>query len=109
VFGGPLLSGGSQGTCPGTYVGYINYSKPVQQGWGWAPDTSNGNTHFTATDNNRADTKVQYIGAYGDGNYNQTTATVPNPPYSPVYQFCIYFTSNVPTNAYAITLDGFKP
>ena len=28
---------------------------------------------------------------------------------SPVYRFTIYFPNNVPTNAYNITLDGFKP
>jgi len=109
VFGFPLPGSGSQGSCPGPYVGYINYTKTVQQGWGWAPDTSNGNTLFTATDTNRMDTKIQYFGAYGDGNCNQTSATVVNPPYSPVYRFTIYFTNNVPTNPYAITLDGFKP
>ncbi len=109
VFGIPLPGGGSQGACPGPYVGYVNYTKPVQQGWGWAPDTSNGNTLFTATDTNRMDTKIQYFGAYGDGDCNQTSVTVRYPPYSPVYRFTLYFTNNVPTNAYAITLDGFKP
>jgi len=109
VFGIPLPGGGSQGTCPGPYTGYVNYTKIVQQGWGWAPDTTNGNTLFTATDTNRMDTKIQYFGAYGDGGCNQTSVTVVNPPYSPVYRFTIYFTNNVPTNAYAITLAGFKP
>lgn len=109
VFCLPLLGGGSQGSCPGHYIGYVAYTKTSQQGWGWAPDTSNGNTIFTATDNNRTDTKVEFFGAYGDSGCNQATVTVPNPPYSPVYEFCIYFTNNVPTNAYAITLDGFLP
>ena len=109
VFGFPLPGGGSQGSCPGHYVGYVNYTKTVQQGWGWAPDTTNGNTIFTATDTNRTDTKIQFGGAYGDNSCNQTTVTVVNPPGSPVYRSAIYFTNNVPTNAYAITLDGFKP
>jgi hypothetical protein len=109
VFGLPLSGNGSQGTCPGHYTGYIAYTKTVQQGWGWAPDTTGGNTVFTAIDTNRTDTKIQYAGAYGDSSCNQTTVTIPNSPYSPVYEFCIYFTNNVPTNAYAITLDGFKP
>ena len=109
VFGFPVSGGGSQGTCPGTYAGYVNYTKTIAQGWGWAPDTSHGNTIFTATDTNRVNTKVEYVGKYGDNGCNQTTVTVPNPPISPVYRFAIYFTSNVPTNAYAITLDGFKP
>lgn len=109
LFGLPLIGNGSGGACPGKYVGYVNYTKTIQQGWGWAPDTSNGNTAFTATDTNRMDTKIQYFGAYGDGNCNQTTVTIPSPAISPVYRFTIYFTNNVPTNAYPITLDGFKP
>jgi hypothetical protein len=109
VFGSPLLGNGSQGTCPGPYTGYVNYTKTLQQGWGWAPDTTNGNTIFTATDTNRMDTKILYVGAYGDGGCNQTSVTIPNPAISPVYRFAIYFTNNVPTNAYAITLNGFKP
>jgi Immunoglobulin domain len=109
VFGFPLSGSGEQGSCPGSYAGYVIYSKTVQQGWGWAPDTSNGNTVFTASDTNRTDTKIQYGGAYGDNGCNQTSVTVPNPPYSPVYRFTIFFTNNVPTNAYPITLDGFKP
>jgi hypothetical protein len=108
VFGTPLAGSGSQGTCPGSYTGYVNYTKSLPQ-WGWAPDTSNGNTIFTATDTNRTNTKIQYGGAYGDNSCNQTTVTVPNVPISPVYRFTIYFTNNVPTNAYPITLDGFLP
>jgi hypothetical protein len=109
VFGLPLPGGGSQGTCPGPFAGYVNYTKTLQQGWGWAPDTTNGNTIFTAVDTNRMDTKIQYGGAYGDAGCNQTSVTVPYPTYSPLYRFTIYFTNNVPTNAYAITLNGFKP
>jgi hypothetical protein len=109
VFGLPVVSGGSQGTCPGSYIGYVSYAMTYTNGWGWAPDTTNGNTIFTATDTNRTNTKVEYFGEYGDSSCNQTTVTVPNPPISPVYQFCIYFTNNVPTNAYPITLDGFYP
>lgn len=109
VFGFPLFGSGGSGTCPGHYAGYVNYTKTTQQGWGWAPDTSNGNTSFIASDTNRTNTKIQYGGGYGDNGCNQTAVTVPNPAMSPVYRFTIYFTNNVPTNAYAITLDGFKP
>jgi hypothetical protein len=109
VYSFPYPGGGGSGSCPGHYVGYVNYTKPYTNGWGWAPDTTNGNTVFTATDNNQTNTKVEYVGAYGDEGCNQTTVTVPNPPYSPVYRFTIYFTNNVPTNAYPITLSGFKP
>lgn len=109
VFGFPLSGGGSQGTCPGKYAGYINYTKSITNGWGWAPDTGNGNTLFTATDTNNANTKIEYVGAYGDNGCNQTSVTVPYPAMSPVYRFTIFFTNNVPTNAYGITLDGFLP
>jgi Immunoglobulin domain len=109
VFGLALAGDGSQGSCPGHYAGYINYTKTEQQGWGWAPDTGNGNIIFTVTDTNRTDTKVQYYGEYGDNGCNQNSATVVNPPMSPVYRFTIYFTNNVPTNTYCVTLDGFLP
>ncbi|HTX22479.1 MAG TPA: immunoglobulin domain-containing protein [Candidatus Aquilonibacter sp.] len=109
VFGLPLFSSGSQSSCPGKYTGYIAYTKSATNGWGWAPDTSNGNTIFTATDTNSANTKIEFCGEYGDNGCNQTTVTVPYPAMSPVYRFCIYFTNNVPTNAYPITLDGFLP
>jgi hypothetical protein len=109
VFGFPVSGKGTQGSCPGKYAGYINYTKSATNGWGWAPDTSNGNTVFTASDTNRVNTKIEYVGEYGDNACNQTTVTVPNPPISPVYEFTIFFTNNVPTNAYAITLDGFLP
>jgi len=106
VYGTPILSNGSSGGCPGKYVGYVTYSKPPSQGWGWAPIA--GMAH-TATDTNRTDTKVQYVGLYGDNGCNQTTVSV-NPTYSPVYQFNIYFTNNVPTNAYPmVLLTGFNP
>ena len=37
VFGAPVVSSGSQGSCPGAYAGYVNYIKTVSKGWGWAP------------------------------------------------------------------------
>jgi hypothetical protein len=103
----PTASSGSSGSCPGSYVGYVNYTKTVAQGWGWEPsaDTS---VH-TATDTNRADTKLYYYGKSADSGCNQTTVSVPHPAYSTKYRFTIYFTNNVPTNAYAILLDGFNP
>jgi hypothetical protein len=105
VFGTPVLSNGSSGGCPGHYTGYVIYSKPVSQGWGWTPT---GTVH-TVTDTNRTDTKVQYLGAYGDIGCNQTTISIPNPTFSPVYEFTIFFTNNVPTNAYPmVLLTGFN-
>lgn len=106
VFGAPVFSSGSQGTCPGPYAGYVNYKKTISQGWGWAPTV--GAPTQIASDNNRTDTKVEYGGKYGDSGCNQTSVTV-DPVYSPKYRFTIYFTNNVPTNAYAITLTGFDP
>lgn len=109
VYSFPYPGSGSGGSCPGPYTGYVTFQKPYTNGWGWAPDTTNGNTIFTATDGNSTNTKVQYMGAYGDIGCNQTTVTVPNPAFSPVYRFTIYFTNSVPTNAYPITLSGFDP
>ncbi len=107
VYGWPVVSSGNQGSCPGAYAGYVNYIKTVSQGWGWAPTA--GTTLHTASDGNRTDTKVQYVGKFGDVGCNQTIVTVPHPTYSPKYRFSIYFTSNVPTNSYPITLVGFDP
>jgi len=110
VLGTPLLSNGSKNSCPGPYVGYVAYSKTISQGWGWAPTA--GATVLTAADGSgRTDTKIQYVGAYGDNGCGQTTVTIPYPPVSPVYRFGIYFTNNVPssTNAYPMVLTGFNP
>jgi hypothetical protein len=101
-----VVGGGSQGSCPGAYAGYVNYTKTVSQGWGWAPDS--GTVH-TARDNTRSNTKVTYYGRNGDKGCNQTAVTVPNPPPSTKYRFAIYFPNNVPTGAYPITLTGFNP
>ncbi len=105
VFGTPYAGGGSKGSCPGPYAGYVVYTKPPSQGWGWTPIS--GVAH-TATDTNRTDTKIEYIGNYGDYGCAQAGVTV-NPTYSPVYRFTIYFTNNVPTNAYPLVLTGFNP
>jgi hypothetical protein len=108
VYGTPIASGGSTtNSCPGTYAGYVNYTKTASQGWGWAP--SSGTTIHTATDTNRNDTKVLYLGKAGDKDCHITTVSVPDPTVSPKYRFTIYFTNNVPTNAYGILLDGFDP
>jgi hypothetical protein len=109
VYSFPCQGGGSQGQCPGPYVGFVNFTKPYTNGWGWSPDTTNGNTVFTAVDTNQTNTKIQYFGMYGDNGCNLTAVTVPNPAISPVYRFTIYFTNSVPTNPYPITLSGFKP
>jgi hypothetical protein len=107
VFGAPSCGSGTQGTCPGAYIGYVVYANPTTNAWGWAPQTNT--TVYTATDTNRINTNVQYVGAYGDIGCNKTTVTIPYPAFSPVYRFAIFFTNNVPTNAYPITLVGFNP
>jgi hypothetical protein len=107
VFGAPISGGGKQGTCPGTYAGYVNYTKSISQGWGWVPSTNT--TIFTASDGSgRTDTKIMYGGKYGDTGCNQTTVTIPNPPPSPSYRFTIFFPNNVPTTNYPIVLTGFN-
>ena len=106
VFGTPFLGGGSKGGCPGHYAGIVAYTKTISQGWGWAPIS--GTRVLTATDTNRTDTKVECVGGYGDSGCDQTTVTIPYPPFSPVYRFTIYFTNNVPTNVYPIVLTGFN-
>ncbi|HWD94393.1 MAG TPA: immunoglobulin domain-containing protein [Verrucomicrobiae bacterium] len=109
VFGAPVVSGGGSGTCPGKYSGYVNFTKTMSQGWGWTPTTTT--TTHTAADGNRSDTKVQYVGSYGDAGCAQGIVTAPSTPPSPVYRFTIYFPqgTQVPTNAYSITLTGFDP
>jgi hypothetical protein len=108
VYGSPVVSGGSSGSCPGSYAGYILYYKTAQQGWGWSP--SNNVTIYTAADGGgRSDTIVQYGGEYGDSGCDQTAVAIPYPAYSPLYRFAIYFKSNVPTTNYPIILTGFNP
>ena len=107
VSGTPILSSGYKNNCPGAYVGYVAYTKAVSQGWGWAPIA--GAPIISAADGSgRTDTKIEYVGAYGDHGCGQTSISI-NPAYSPVYRFTIYFTNNIPTNAYSIVLTGFNP
>ena len=107
VYAFPTTSSGSLPPCPGAYAGYVNYTKTVAQGWGWAPNTNT--TIYTASDMTRTNTKVEYVGAYGDEGCAKTNVTIHYPPYSPVYRFSIYFPSKVPTTNYPITLTGFNP
>lgn len=104
VYAMPVASSGTNGLCPGGYVGYVAYMK-TNSAWGWAPT----NTVHTATDTNRTDTKVEFNGRLKDSGCNQTTVTVPNPCPSTKYRFTIYFTNDVPTNDYPIELEGFAP
>jgi hypothetical protein len=107
VFATPIVTTGNLGTCPGPYKGYVIYTKTVAEGWGWAPSTNT--TVYTASDSTRTNTKVEFVGNYGDSGCAKTSVTIPNPPYSTVYRFAIYFTNNVPSTNYPITLVGFNP
>lgn len=108
VFTFPVTGSGSQGTCPGAYTGYANYTKTASQGWGWAP-SANTSIHTASDGTARTDTKIEYVGRYLDSGCDQTTVTVPHPTFSPKYRFTIYFTNDVPTNPYPINLSGFYP
>jgi hypothetical protein len=108
LYGSPVVSGGSSGSCPGSYAGYVSYTKTVSQGWGWVP-TAGTATHVAADGTSRLDTKVVYVGKYGDSACNQTSVSVPGSAPSPKYRFTIYFPSDVPTNSYPIVLTGFDP
>jgi hypothetical protein len=107
IFGIPLLGNGGQGgSCPGPFVGYVNFIKPGSQGWGWAP-TAGASVH-TATDTNRTDTHLIYIGKFLDSGCGATNVTV-DPVISTKYRFTVFFPDNVPTNTYSIVLSGFNP
>jgi len=106
VYGLPTVGGGTQGTCPGRYAGYVNYTKTISQGWGWAPT---GTVHTAADGSGRSDTKIVYVGISYDSGCNQTSVTIPHPPISAKYRFSIYFPNNVPTTNYPIVLTGFNP
>jgi len=109
MYGTPITgNGGNTNSCPGRYSGYVNFTKTTSQGWGWAP-TAGASSH-TATDNNRSDTRVTFLGYYMDPGCGTNSVSVTN-LISPVYRFGIYFPvgTQVPTNTYAITLTGFDP
>lgn len=112
VYGSPIVYGGNS-ACMSGYAGYVNFKKSVAQGWGWVPDHTGGNTNHSATDNNRGDTKVQAGGDVDDVFCAQTTIANTHAgspaPEDNKYRFTIYFPNHVPTNAYAITLNGFLP
>lgn len=99
---------GSNGVCPGAYVGCVTYTKTVSQGWGWKPDT-NTTVHTASDGGGRTDTKVEYAGKSGDHDCAQTSVTIPSPTSSTAYRFTIYFPNNVPTTNYPIILSGFNP
>lgn len=108
VYGAPVSSSGVQNTCPGPYAGYVIYTKTIPKGWGWKPLA--GASRVGAADGSgRTDTQIEYVGAYGDSGCNATSVIIPTPTFSPAYRFAIYFTNNVPTNAYPIVLTGFNP
>jgi len=107
VYASPVLSGGTMGSCPGAYAGYVNFRKTNAQGWGYGPSAVT--PHTASDDTGRTDTIVQYTGKNGDIGCDGTSVLVPDPTYSTAYRFTIFFPSNVPTTNYPITLSGFNP
>ena len=106
VYGTPVNNPGTQTTCGCAYAGYVTYTNTTA--WGWTPDTASS-TVFTAADGGgRTDTFVIYNGRLADKGCAPTMVTIPNPPHSTEYRFCIYFPNNVPTTNYPIILSGFN-
>jgi hypothetical protein len=109
VYGTPIASGGTKGTCPGTYTGYIKYTNNPAAGlWGWRVV----NTALAATGADgrpTAGSKVEYLGYYGDTGCNPTSVSTRTPPGSPRYVFTLYFTTTpVPTGSYAFSLTNLQ-
>jgi hypothetical protein len=105
VYATPVVADGNGTGCPGKFSGYATYELSSPN-WGWAPATNT--TTFTASDGGgRTDTRIEYIGEYGDTSCDIGSVTIPNPPMSPEYIFDIYFPSNTPTTNYPIVLNGF--
>jgi hypothetical protein len=103
----PTVSHGTINPCPGTFDGYVAFSKTLPA-WGWHP-TAGTNFH-TICDTNRSDTKLQVTGRSGDSYCSNTCVTITgNPPASTAYKFTVYFPNNVPTGNYTVQLDGFDP
>ena len=107
VFATPVVSSGTNGLCPGGYAGYVIYTKTAAQGWGWAPT----NTVHTATDTNRTDTKVEFLGKLNDNSAAiRRQWPLCSRAQAPNTGSLIYFpNNNVPTNSYPIVLNGFNP
>lgn len=104
AYGVPVSKVGKLASCPGSYIGYVNYTNPMPT-WGWEPSTNL--IHAAANGGGCAGICISYIGEYGDANCGTTNVTIPNPPFSPAYQFTVYFRSNLPSTNYPIILTGF--
>ena len=108
VFGPPVSSLGSGPSCPGGYSAYVNYTKTVAQGWGWAP-TANTPPHH-ADDTVGSGSAIEYVGKTGDSGCSLSPShavPLPDSPPSTKYRFTIFFKFVPSTNAYPITLTGF--
>jgi len=104
----PTQGSGKQGTCPGAYAGFAQYTKSIADGWGWAPAT-NTNVHTVTNGGGRTDVRIEYFGEFGDSGCGSNSVTLPSVPPSPKYDFDVYFASNPPTTNYPIILNGFNP
>ena len=106
VYASPIPGNGKVGLCPGSYLGYVDYTNPLPA-WGWAPSPGT-TTHSVANGGGCAGVKITYFGEYGDANCGTTNVTLPSSPPSPAYQFTVYFPSSMPTTNYPIILTGFE-
>lgn len=102
----PLLVS-SSGTCAGgSYIGRVAYYRDYY--WGYPVDTNTA-VHIFG-DYTRTNTRIEYIGRYGDTGCGTGFVSITNPP-SPEYRFEFFFTSDMPdTNVdYVAIMRGFVP
>ena len=114
VFGSPYPQNHTGGTCPGSYVARVDYTKSASQGYGWHADHSNSNTNHVGSDDRRTDTKVEVSGLADDywcaGHSGSNTHPGHPAPEDSWEVFTIYFPTTGPgTNSYPITLTGYLP
>jgi hypothetical protein len=103
----PPGGSGNVPTCPGSYVGYVNFSKPTAP-YGWTPIS--GVAH-SAKDTTRTDTSIKFFGStFGNNGCGGGGFVNVTPINSTSYRFTVYFPSHpVPTTAYPLVLSGFNP
>lgn len=105
--GGLGGSGGTPGQCPGPYNGYVIYTKPVAQGWGWKP-TASTNVHV-AIDTNMVNARIEAVAKTGARYCGTNSVTLPlSAPTNTAYRFSVYFQSNG-VSPYTLHLHGFNP
>lgn len=111
VWGTPVYWNGGSGSCPGCYIGYVNFTKSPLAGWGWQPSSSTPHKAEDRLSGETEDTKIEFVGMNGDSGCAVGAVIVPHPTISNKYRFSIYFPcgGTVGLNPYRITLYGFLP